>query len=51
MNIDYSKIDNKLGEEEIINIKIKKEEREELLKKEGIYKAYHMNHEVGLLSY
>ena len=44
MNIDYSKIDNKTGEVEIINLKINIEEREELLKKEGIYKAYHMNH-------
>jgi len=43
MNIDFSKIDNKKGEVEIINIKCNNEKIASLLKQNGIYKAYHMN--------
>lgn len=43
-NIDYSKLDKtKKGEIEIINIKLDKEEIQELLQKEGFYPAWHMN--------
>lgn len=43
MNIDYSKIDNKKGEIEIINIKLDRNKIKDLLKEKGFYKAYHMN--------
>ena len=43
MNVDFSKIDNKTGEIEIINIKLKEEKIRELLKENGFYKSYHMN--------
>lgn len=42
-NIDYSKIDNKTGEIEILNIKLNSDKIKELLNKKGFYKAYHMN--------
>ncbi len=41
MNIDQSKLENKKGEVEVINIK--HDDVDNLLKKKGIYKAYHMN--------
>jgi len=44
MNIDKSKLDKKyFGEVEIINVKLSEEKILELLKREGFYKAYHMN--------
>lgn len=43
MNIDYTKIANKKGEIEIINLKLDKNEIKNLLKQEGFYHAYHMN--------
>lgn len=43
MNIDFSKLDNKNGEVEIINVKINRNRLDELLKINGFYKAYHMN--------
>lgn len=43
MNIDYSKLDNKTGEIEIIDVKLKEEQVNKLLKQKGFYKAYHMN--------
>ncbi len=44
MNISKNKLDIKApGEVEIINIKLKPEEIEDLLKLEGFYPAYHMN--------
>jgi len=44
MNINYSKLDsNKTGEVEVINIKLDELEIKDLLKKDGFYKAYHMN--------
>lgn len=44
MNIDKSKLDKqKSGEVEIINLKLDSEEIPSLLKKKGIYPAYHMN--------
>ena len=43
MNIDMSKLDNKTGEVEIINIKLNEETIQKLLKRKGFYKAYHMN--------
>ena len=43
-NLDYSKIDkNKKGEIEIINLKLDKEEINELVKKDGYFRAWHMN--------
>lgn len=43
MNVDYSKLDNKTGEVEIINVKLDEKEIQDLLKQKGFYKAYHMN--------
>ncbi len=43
MNIDYSKIDNKTGEIEIMNVKLDEDKIKELIKHKGYYKAYHMN--------
>ena len=44
MNINSSKLDSKLNKDvEVINIKINKDKLDELLKVNGIYKAYHMN--------
>ena len=43
MNIDFSKLDNKSGEIEIINVKLNENEILELLNIDGFYKAYHMN--------
>ncbi len=43
MNIDFSKISKKTGMIEIINVKLKRDEIETLLKKNGYYSAYHMN--------
>ena len=43
MNIDLSKISNDRGEVEIINVKLDDKKSQELLKKNGFYKAYHMN--------
>lgn len=44
MNIDKNKIDKKCyGEVEIINLKLSSKKVKELIKKEGIYPAYHMN--------
>ena len=44
MNINISKLDSKLDKDvEVINIKINKDNLDELLKVNGIYKAYHMN--------
>lgn len=43
MNIDLSKLEDKKGEVEIINIKLNKEDVQKLLTKKGFYKAYHMN--------
>ena len=43
-SLDYSKIDkNKKGEIEIINLKLDKEEINELVKKDGYFRAWHMN--------
>ena len=43
-NIDKSKIDkNSTGEIEIINLKVNENIIDNLLKKKGFYKAYHMN--------
>ena len=43
MNLDLSKLDNKSGEVEIINVKLNENKIEKLLDKKGFYKAYHMN--------
>ena len=43
MNVDYSKLDNKKGEVEVINVKLNENEILELIKLPGFYKAYHMN--------
>ena len=44
MNVNYCKLDsNKNGEVEVINIKLDELEIKDLLKKNGFYKAYHMN--------
>lgn len=42
MNIDFSKIDKKEGEVEIINVKLDNQKISDLLEQEGFYKAYHM---------
>ncbi len=42
-NIDLSKLENKTGEVEIINVKLEREKILELLKVKGYYPAYHMN--------
>ena len=43
MNLDLSKLDNSSGEVEIINVKLNESKIQELLKKKGFYKAYHMS--------
>ena len=43
MNVDYSKINDKEGEVEVINVKINTDKLDELLATRGIYEAYHMN--------
>lgn len=43
MNIDYSKISNKTGEIEIINVKLDEDKINKLLNENGFYKAYHMS--------
>ena len=43
MDIDRSKISNKTGLTEIINLKVDKDELDNMLKNNGIYEAYHMN--------
>ena len=43
MNLDYSKLTNRSGEIEIINVKLGSEKIRELLKQNGFYKAYHMS--------
>lgn len=44
MNIPFNKIDkNKSGLIEVINVKINPNDKDNLLKIEGIYEAYHMN--------
>ena len=43
MNIDRSKIMDAKGEVEVINIKLDPDVILELIKKDGYYKAYHMN--------
>ena len=44
LNIDKSKIDKKSkGEVEVLNIKLDKDEVQNLLKQKGFYPAYHMN--------
>ena len=42
-NIKAYKIDSNIGETEIINLKIDSEKLDDLLNKNGFYKAYHMN--------
>lgn len=42
-NLDRSKLDNKTGEVEIINVKLEEDKIKKLLKEEGFYEAYHMN--------
>ena len=43
MDIDKSKISNKTGLVEIINLKVDKDIIDNILKDNGIYEAYHMN--------
>ena len=43
MNISSNKLDKDIGEVEIVNIKLNEDKIMNLLKKEGFYKAYHMN--------
>ena len=43
MNLDLSKLDNGNGEVEIMNVKLNENRVQDLLKKNGFYKAYHMN--------
>ena len=43
MNMDKSKIDKGTGEIEVMNVKINPNDLDNLLKMNGIYKAYHMN--------
>lgn len=43
MTIDFSKLDNKTGEIEIMNIKLDRNEILSLVETPGFYKAYHMN--------
>ena len=41
--MDISKIDKGTGEVELLNIKLDEDKILQLVKKEGFYKAYHMN--------
>lgn len=43
MNIDLSKLENKNGEVEIINLKLDENKISKMLNKKGFYNAYHMN--------
>ena len=43
MEVEYKKLLDKNGVVDIINVKLKEEEIQELIKKKGYYKAYHMN--------
>ncbi len=43
MNINRNKLDNLFEDIEIINVKIKENNLNDLLKIKGVYKAYHMN--------
>ena len=43
MNLDLSKLDNRIGEVEIINVKLDENKVHELLKEKGFYEAYHMS--------
>ena len=43
MYIDYSKLDNKEGKVEVINVKLNPDKINNLIKLDGFYKAYHMN--------
>ena len=43
MNIFSNKLNKEIGEIEIVNIKLNEDKIMNLLKKEGFYKAYHMN--------
>lgn len=43
MNVDRKVLDNCLGEVNIINIKVDKNDVDNLLKNKGYYQAYHMN--------
>ena len=43
MNISSDKLNKEIGEVEILNIKLNEDKIMNLLKKEGFYKAYHMN--------
>lgn len=45
MNIDRRKLENKDGNIDVINVKLSEQKIQKLLKKEGFYKAYHMNKE------
>ena len=42
MNVDRSKIEDKMGEAEIINVKLDPERIPNLLKRKGFYPSYHM---------
>ena len=42
-SVDISKIDKGTGEVELLNIKLDEDKILQLVKKEGFYKAYHMN--------
>lgn len=44
MNIEFSKLDKKIkGNVDVINLKLDKDEIQDLLKKDGFYPAWHMN--------
>ena len=43
MDINKNKLDNENKVIEIINVKIREEEKEDILKNKGFYEAYHMN--------
>ncbi len=45
MNINMNKMTHENREVEILNVKLKKNEIKDLLKKNGFYEAYHMNKE------
>lgn len=42
-NVDFSKLDDKTGEVEIINVKLDRNKIQSLLNKNGYYEAYHMS--------
>ena len=43
MHVDRSRFSNEQGPVEILNIKLDENEIQDLLLKDGYYKAYHMN--------